>query len=394
MNKLILDKAVQEYINSHLNDDVHKIAMAKSPFEGIEARELAVQIAGKNKAAKKLPLWYAKEGIYYPPLLSVEQCSSERTAAYKATLADGESLIDLTGGFGVDSLYFARRFKSVTHCELNAGLSEIAAHNARLLGATNIQFLATDGMNFLKNNKQTFDAIYLDPARRTTAGKVFMLKDCSPNVVEHLDLLLSRSPRIVIKTAPLLDLTAGLKELKNVSEIHIVSVRNEVKELLWVIEEANAGLVKIVCRTINESHKSFSFYKGDEEISHAQLLNGTPSGYLYEPDAALLKSGAFNLVAQVYGLEKLDSQTQLYTAEVLNNRFPGRIFKINRILTAAELKKEKALTGNVIVRNYRDKAENLVKKYKIKADNNKFLLFTQSKTDGYIVIDATIEQHY
>ncbi|MNL18430.1 hypothetical protein D3C87_1395740 [compost metagenome] len=124
------------------------------------------------------------------------------------------------------------------------------------------------------------------------------------------------------------------------------------------------------------------------------MLNETLSGYLYEPDAALLKSGAFNLIAQVYGLKKLDSQTQLYTAEVLNNRFPGRIFKINRILTSAELKKEKTLTANVIVRNYRDKAENLVKKYKIKADNKQFLIFTQSKTAGYIVIDASIEQHY
>lgn len=394
MNKHILDKHVQDYINQHLNDDVHKIAMAKSPFKDVEAKELANQIAAKKKAIKKLPLWYSTTGIYYPSLLSVEQCSSEATAAYKAGLAIGDTLIDLTGGFGVDSYYFSRLLKKVMHCEINAELSEIAAHNAELLGMPHTRFLAADGIIYLRNSAESFDTIYVDPARRSSSGKVFMLRDCTPNVVEHLDLLLSKSKRIIIKTAPLLDLVAGLKELRNVSEIHIVSLRNELKELLWIIEKEETPIVKIVCRMLNENYKGFSFYKGDEEISHAQLLAGTPSGYLYEPDVALLKSGAFNLIAQAYGLKKLAPQTQLYTAEHINDRFPGRIFKINRVITSGELKKEKHLTGNVIVRNYRDKAENLVRKYKIKPDQHQFLLFTQSRTDGFIVIDATIVQHY
>ncbi|MBB5439355.1 hypothetical protein HDC92_003042 [Pedobacter sp. AK017] len=394
MNKHILDKAVQEYISKHLTEDVHKMAMAKSPFKEVDARELAGQIAAKNKSFKKLPSWYRQEGIYYPPVLSVEQCSSETTAAYKAGLAVGDNLIDLTGGFGVDSCYFARVLKTVTHCEINTELSEIAAHNAQVLGLTNIQFLATDGIAFLKTSGKPYDSIYIDPARRSTAGKVFMLKDCTPNVVEHLDLLLSCAQRVIVKTAPLLDLTAGLKELKNVAEIHIVSLRNELKELLWVMEKEATPPVKIVCRMLNGPHKGFSFYRGDEESSHAQLLAGSPSGYLYEPDVALLKSGAFNLIAQAYGLKKLDTQTQLYTCELVNDRFPGRIFKINRCISPGELKKEKQLYGNVIVRNYRDKAENLVKKYKIKADNEQFLIFTRSKSEGYVVIDASIVQHY
>nr|WP_121271642.1 hypothetical protein [Pedobacter schmidteae] len=394
MNSHLLDTAIQQYIAHHINDDVHRIAMAKSPFKEVESKELAGQIAAKSKAAKKLPLWYNTAGIYYPPLLSIEQCSSEATAAYKARLAIGDSLIDLTGGFGVDSYYFSRLLTTVTHCEINTSLSEIADHNARVLGASNLQFLAGDGIAHLQNSTETYDTIYIDPARRSTSGKVFMLKDCTPNVVEHLDLLLSRSQRIIIKTAPLLDLAAGLKELRNVSEIHMVSVRNELKELLWVIDREQAPLVKIVCRMLNETHKGFSFYKGDEEISHARILDETPSGYLYEPDVALLKSGAFNLIAQAFGLEKLAPQTQLYAAEHINNRFPGRIFKINRVITAGELKKEKQLTGNVIVRSYRDKAENLVKKYKIKPDHQRFLIFTESKNDGFIVVDAEIVQYY
>ncbi|TKC63523.1 hypothetical protein FBD94_03950 [Pedobacter hiemivivus] len=394
MNKHILDQPVQEFINQHLIDDVHKIAMAKSPFKEVEARELANQIAAKNKSVKKLSTWYHTEGIYYPPLLSIEQCSSETTAAYKAKLVIGDSLIDLTGGFGVDSHYFAKTVGSVVHCEINPELSEIAAYNAKVLGQDNMSFLATDGLAYLQNTTATFDTIYIDPARRSSAGKVFMLNDCTPNVVEHLSLLLQKSSRIIVKTAPLLDLSAGLKELSNVTEIHIVSVKNECKELLWIIEKQEVSSVKITCTTLNESEKSFSFLKGDEEASLPQILTETPSGYLYEPDTALLKSGAFNLIGLTYGLKKLNTQTQLYSSEQINQQFPGRIFKINRIISSGELKKEKQLVGNVIVRNYRDKAENLVKKYKIKPDNHRFLIFTESKNDGYIVIDATIEQHY
>lgn len=393
MNDHILAREVQQYINNHLNDDVHKIAMAKSPFPEVNAKELAGQIAAKNKSVKKLPSWYHQEGIYYPPLLSVEQCSSESTAAYKASLVQGETLIDLTGGFGVDSLYFSKRLKSVVHCEINEELSGIAAHNAKALNQDNIQFLAGDGMAYLKDTKTPFDNIYIDPARRSQAGKVFMLKDCTPDVVTHLDLLLSHSRRLIIKTAPLLDISAGLKELKNVTEVHVVSVRNECKELIWILENREAEQLKIVCTTLNDEQKSFSFFKGEEDTA-AEILAADLQQYLYEPDAALLKGGAFNLIASRYGLQKLHSQTQLYTSAHVLPEFPGRRFRINRLLPATELKKEKDLRGNVIARNYQDKAENLVKKYRIRPDNYRFLIFTQSKMEGYLIIDATIEQHY
>ena len=393
MNPHILNSEVQQYINHHLNEDVHKIAMAKSPFPEVSSKELANQIAAKNKSVKKLPAWYHQEGIYYPLLLSIEQCSSESTAAYKASLTQGETLIDLTGGFGVDSLYFSKRLKSVTHCEINEELSAIAAHNATALSQDNIQFLATDGIAYLENTKVSFDNIYIDPARRSQAGKVFMLKDCTPDVVTNLDLLLSHSNRIIIKTAPLLDISAGLKELKNVAEIHVVSVRNECKELIWILQKTAVEQVKIVCTTLNEQQKSFSFFKGEED-SAAEITAVELQQYLYEPDTALLKGGAFNLIASRYGLQKLHSQTQLYTSDHIVPEFPGRRFRINRLLPSTGLKKEKDLRGNVIARNYQDKAENLVKKYKIKSDNHRFLIFTQSKKEGYLIIDATIEQHY
>lgn len=371
--------------------------MSKSPFENVSSQELASQIAAKNRSAKKLPTWFGHDFIYYPSLLSIEQCSSEITAAYKANLAIGDSLIDLTGGFGVDSYYFAKKVRSLKHFEINGDLSAIAAHNADILRQLNISFLPEDGLAHLEKTSESFDTIYIDPARRNKTGKVFMLKDCSPNVVEHLDLLLSKSKRIIIKTAPLLDIAAGLKELKNVSEIHIVSVKNECKELLWVVEnvENNAALnkPKIIAVTLNQLQKEFSFLKGDEE-STATMLKGVPTGYLYEPDAALLKSGAFNLIASRYQLEKLHQQTQLYTGDHIYSTFPGRVFKILRVISSSDLKKAKQLSGNVVVRNYRDRAENLVKKFKILPHNSKFLIFTQITNNDYVIIDAEIIQHY
>jgi hypothetical protein len=241
-----------------------------------------------------------------------------------------------------------------------------------------------------------------------------MLKDCTPDVVGNLDLMLSKTKRIIIKTAPLLDITAGLKDLRNVSEIHIVSVRNEVKELLWIIDKEKPAeqKVKITAVTLNEATKQFSFYRNEngdiagensndqskepatEQTKDTSTTQISIGAYLYEPDAALMKSGAFDLIADRYRLRKLDQQTQLYFSENINASFPGRIFKISNFLSAAILKKQKDLMGNVIVRNYPDKAENLVRKYKIKPDREKFLIFTQGKSEGLLIIDSEIIQHY
>lgn len=392
MNYHILKADAQDFIIKHLIYDVHKIALSKSSISGINAKELANQIAAKKKSQRKLPTWFNTPLIYFPNVLSIEQTSSEDTAAYKAKLTVGNTLIDVTAGFGVDSYYFSKTMKSTVHCEINEELLQIAAYNAGILGQKNTQFENIDGLKFLRENYTHFDTIYIDPVRRGVTGKVFMLKDCSPNVVDNADLLLEKSNRVIIKTAPMLDITAGLNELKNVSEVHIVSVRNEVKELLWILEKGNHPSVKIIAVTINDQLKTFSFDKDEE---HEQiLLVSEPNGFLYEPDAALLKSGAFNLIAKRYGLKKLHSQTQLYASDTINPVFPGRIFQINRIISPGELKKERQLFGNVIVRNYRDTPENLIKKYKIKSDDKRFLIFTESKQSGFVILEADIIQHY
>ena len=392
MNPNILNNEVQQYINEHINADVNKIALAKPLFKDISSAELAGQIAAKKKSINKLPTWFKTDGIYYPVLLSIEQCSSEPTASYKANLAKGKSLIDLTAGFGVDSLYFSKKVEKVYSCEINEDLASISSHNANILGAKNIEVLAEDGIEFLKNIAQNFGTIYIDPARRNQSNKVFKLKDCTPDVTEHLTLFLSKADRIIIKTAPLLDISAGLSELKNVSEIHIVSVKNECKELLWVIDKGFEGETKIICSTLNDDIKTLQFDRSELKVKN-NTAQTEPKGFLYEPDVALLKSGAFNLIAERFGLQKLHQQTQLYFSEQIKPEFLGRIFEIKSLLSINELKKEKSLIGNVVVRNFPERAENLVKKYKITPSHDDFIIFTET-ANGYVAIKAQIIQHY
>lgn len=394
MNKEILDEAVQDYINLNLHNDVNKIALSKSPFKNISSAELANQIAAKKKSEKKLPTWFSTSKIYYPSTLSIEQTSSEVTAKYKLRLAIGDNLIDLTAGFGVDAYYFAQAVKEVTHCEINTDLSSIAKHNAQQLNAKNINFEALNGLDYLEKTKLIFSTVYIDPARRAEKGKVFLLKDCTPDVVCNLDKILAKTDRLIIKTAPLLDITAGLAELKWVSEIHILSVKNECKELVWVIDKDFVGEIKIIAVTLNNFEKKFSFLLSEINKNAVYADAISTDDYLYEPDAALLKSGAFNLIGQKYGLKKLHQQTQLYTSQKIESTFPGRIFKVNSIIKGNELKKQKDLCGNVIVRNYPAKAEELVKKFKIKSDKDVFLIFTKSINNELIVISAQIIQYY
>ncbi|SOD12992.1 THUMP-like domain-containing protein [Pedobacter xixiisoli] len=388
----LLSKEVQAYINSNLNAEVSKIALSKSPFDGLSAAELANQIVAKKKSEKKLPTWFNQENIVYPSTLSVEQTSSEDTATYKQQLVKGSSLIDITAGFGVDSFYFAQVLNEVYSCEINTELSAISAHNAKVLGAANIRCLAVNGLDYLQSVDKSFGTIYIDPARRNTSGKVFKLADCTPNVVEHLDLLLKKAERIIIKTSPLLDLQAGLTELKHVSEIHIVSVKNECKELLWVIDKEFTGQPKIVCTTLNTEIKQIELPLYDDHRT-SYITIELKGGFLYEPDVALMKSGAFNAIANQFELKKLGKQSHLYFSEEFDKSFIGRVFKIETNLAPNELKKKKSLQGNVIVRNFPERAENLVKKLKVKPNQETFYVFTQVQQQ-YVVFKTNIVQYY
>ena len=250
MTNLLLKPEIQEFISKSVGNDISKMALQKNPFPNIEWISVLNQISCKTKAKVKLPTFFNSKNILYPSKISIEQTSSEKAAKYKSEIVYGENLIDLTGGFGVDDLYFSYKIKKIVHCEINSELSEIVKHNFNQLKVENIQCYNNDSLEVLKTLNQKFDWIYIDPSRRNESkGKVFMLKDCLPNVPDLINLYFQYSKNILVKTAPILDISAGLLELKNVKTIHIVAIENEVKELLWEIQKEY--LSEIIIKTIN-----------------------------------------------------------------------------------------------------------------------------------------------
>lgn len=390
MNKLILNTGVQEFILNNLNTDIVSVLLQKPQFEGISQKELAEQLEAKKKCEKKLPTWYHSPNIYYPNKLNIEQTSSEVTAHYKAGLVSGKNLLDLTGGFGVDSYFFSKKMERVLHCEVNQNLSEIAAHNFKILGHKNIECIPQDGIQFLREYDGSFDWIYVDPSRRDDKkGKIFLLEDCLPNLPEHLHLLFEKTKNVLVKSSPLLDITQGLNELNFVKEVHVVAVANEVKELLFVLENDYRG--DVFMKTINlnpPKNDTFDFMLSEEAITEVDY--GAPATYLYEPNAAILKSGGFKSVAKAFALQKLHPSSHLYTSSKLMD-FPGRRFEIQRQVSYSkksmkDLVLEKA---NITTRNFPISVADIRKKHKIKDGGNDYLFFTTLSNTDLVVLHCT-----
>ncbi|NNC69201.1 MAG: class I SAM-dependent methyltransferase, partial [Flavobacteriaceae bacterium] len=264
MNTKLLHKDVQSYIINNLKADISKLLFKGSPFKDISIQELVIQIDAKNRCEYKLPTWFRTPNIYYPNKLSIEQTSSEQTALYKSNLISGSLLIDLTGGFGVDSFYFSKQFKQVIHCEHNPELSEIATHNFKQLN-TSIKTIPKNGLTYLQNQHQQFDWIYIDPSRRSdTKGKVFLLRDCIPNLPVNLDKLFKYTTNIMVKASPLLDITSALGELNDVKEIHVVALENDVKELLFILEKGYSNSIQI--KTINLKKENSHYFNSSYQV--------------------------------------------------------------------------------------------------------------------------------
>ena len=390
MNKNILHPEVQSYINDNLKVNIEQFIFKGSPFKDVSVQELANQIIAKHKSEKKLPIWFQTKNIYYPPKLSIEQTSSEITAEYKSKLVNGDSIIDITGGFGVDCYAFSKRFKKVVHCEINEELSEIVSYNYEQLEVSNIRTVATDGLEYLKNTSEKFDCIYIDPSRRNdTKGKVFLLSDCLPNVPENLDFLFEMSDIILVKNSPILDISSTINELKFVKEIHVVAVNNEVKELLFLLKKEHKGLIEIKALNIlKNKNQYFDFKLGDD----FKFEYSIPLKYLYEPNSAILKSGGFNQIASQQKVNKLHQHSHLYTSEKLVKDFPGRIFEINNVFTYNKKKIKKEITetkANITTRNFPKTVAQIRKETKLKDGGNSYLFFTTNINNELIVIDCT-----
>jgi len=390
LDSLLLHPEIQKFINANIGADPSKLALQKNPFPDVNWITILNQIAAKTKAKDKLPTFFGTENIIYPSKISVEQTSSEKTAQYKASLVNGKTLIDLTGGFGVDDLYFSKVVENVIHCEIDEELSMLVQHNFEVLGIQNIQFELGDSYTYLDKMQSKLDWIYIDPSRRNDIkGKVFMLKDCLPNVPELLSFYFTKSDQILIKTAPILDLSAGLLELSNVKCIHIVAVENEVKELLWELSKSFIGSTTIkTINLTNDKKEEFSF----ELNSKTQFSNySLPKKYLYEPNSAIMKSGGFDVIGIQYQLDKLQQHSHLYTSEEKID-FPGRVFEIQEAFSYTKSEMKSFLENkkaNITTRNFPDSVDEIRKKWKIKDGGNLYCFFTTDINNHKIVLICT-----
>jgi hypothetical protein len=386
----LLNKEIQKFITANIGADISMLALQKNPFPEVNWISILNQITAKTKAKDKLPTFFKTENIIYPSKISVEQTSSEKTAQYKASIVSGNTLIDLTGGFGVDDLYFSKVMEKVIHCEIDVELSNIAKHNFEILGIKNIQCELGDSYSYLEKKQSKFDWIFIDPSRRNvTKGKVFMLKDCLPNVPELLTFYFSKTDNILIKTAPILDISAGLLELSNVKCIHIVGVDNEVKELIWELSKSFIGNATIKTVTItNEKTEEFGFeLNSNNPFSNFSL----PKKYLYEPNSAVMKSGGFDEIGIQYQLDKLHQHSHLYTSDEKID-FPGRIFEVQDAISYTKSEMKLLLENkkaNITIRNFPDSVEEIRKKWKIKDGGNLYCFFTTDMNNHKIVLICT-----
>ena len=321
---------IRDFATAHHNADVRQLLLQKSHPPGFPIQEAALQIQARQKAKTKLPAWFANPNICYPSLLSLEQCSSETTANFKANLLQGDTIVDLTGGMGVDAAAFSARFREVVYLERNADLQEITAHNLAQLGVANVQCVAADSAQWLRQYNGMADWIYLDPARRGTAGgKVVRLQECEPEVLALKEILFQKARNVLLKSSPMLDIDLAVGQLGNVRRVYVVAVENEVKELLFHLAEPATMPPEIVSVNLPKPPhpvQEFGFDRNRE--STAEVRFNLPQQFLYEPNAAVLKAGAFRSVAAAFGVEKLHPNSHLYTSEVLAPGFPGRVFTV------------------------------------------------------------------
>ncbi len=418
INPLILNTEFQKWIRQ-TQYSIEEIAFAPLPFEGVSRQELLQQVEGFRKTSLKIIDWAEILGFVFPAKISIEQCSSKATGAYKSQIARRlildttedlnfpqttkqplKTIADLTGGFGVDSYYFAQIGARVHHFEVDESLSKIVAHNMAQLKAE-VHCYQGDGIRGVQELDENLDLIYMDPARRDTQqNKVFRLKDCTPDILIHLEDLLDLSPIILLKTSPMLDLHLGLNQLKWVTEIHVVAVNNEVKEILWVIqknkiqnqipqvfavnlsEEAsylNSDLSDLRSRSISlDKSLIYEFQWNRPEMPQFS----PPLAYLFEPNAPLRKIGQYRTLMEQFPVLRIGPNAHLFTAKVYLN-FPGRIFKVKDKwpYTKRILKQFKGGQYNITSRDFPQSVAQIRSAGQLRDGGQNYLFFT-TDADG------------
>ena len=382
-----LNDITQQFIRENLNADVPTLALKMAPV-GTDVSLALRQIAARQLLQKKVPQWAENEGLLFPVHLSIEQCSSEAAAKYKAGLLDGQTFADLTGGLGIDTFYISQRFRQTDYVEMQTELCDLARHNFAILKA-DVKVLNETAEDYLKRCEPK-DCIFIDPARRDEHGrKTVSICDCTPDVASLQDLLRQKAKRVLIKLSPMLDISKALEELCHVKEVHVVAVANECKELDLIMERDYQGEVHFVCVNLMTNQQELCFTMAEERSSTTRLAEGVMK-YLYEPNPALMKAGCFKLLTACFDVYKLHRNSNLYTSDRLILDFPGRVFEVQdwapynkkvKSTLLADVKK-----ASVAVRNFPLSVAELRKNLKIADGDENYVFATTLKGEEKIII--------
>lgn len=429
---MTINQETKDFIIRHANDDVRKVALSGKPAEGVDMQFALQQIAGRQTAKTKLPSWYAAGDVIFPPHISMEQCSSEQTAEYKAEVLLGIlsnpfavyhdakkcHFIDFTGGFGVDFSYMAKSFGSATYIERQEHLCEIARHNLPLLGLDNAEVVCTDSVEAMRNvsclAKGKPLVVFMDPARRDTNGqRTYAISDCTPDVTSCIDDLLRQTEVVMIKLSPMLDWHSAVKELNNaaqshdaVREIHIVSVGNECKELLLVLSDKYSSPLALHC--VNDAEKFVVHRINEEEMAEKTAADGIlqpdddddsdelqcsesvfEAQFLFVPNASVMKAGCFGLLESTFPVSQVSPNSHLFFADGMVKGFPGRTFRVRTVTTMNRKELRKALDGiakaNIATRNFPISPENLRRKLKLKDGGETYIFATTTADNDHVL---------
>ena len=392
----MMNEATREFVREHRNEDVRQLALRGTKDPEVDLAFALQQIDGYRRAMEKLPSWAAIEGIVWPSHLSMEQCSSEQTARYKAEVAgSGVSFVDLTAGFGVDAAFIAQGFQRAVCVELQPELCAVSSANFQFLGFQQMEVVNGNGIDYL-HTMTPVDLIFIDPARRDEhGGRTFGIADCTPNVLEIMDELLTKALRVLIKLSPMLDWRKAVNDLgtKNVSAVHIVSVDNECKELLievvsdqYKVNSAEPSL-RVVCVNLLSDGTSQKF-EYDPSVSVA-IEHPLPTSFqfLYEPNASLMKAGCFDVLARRYGVVQADVNSHLFFSDRQVASFPGRGFIIEKVTSMNKRELKESLAGvtqaNITVRNFPMSAEELRRRLKLRDGGDVFIFATTVENEGH-----------
>lgn len=371
----------KEFIRLHANDDVRQLALQGDKYPEVDMKFALQQIAGRQKARTKLPSWGAIDRIIYPPHLSMEQCSSEFTARYKAKIAgEGALFVDLTAGFGVDAAWISKGFRRAVTVERQEQLCAISSENFKLLGLNHIEVVCGDGVDYLHGMSHA-DLIFIDPARRDEHGaRTYGLADCTPNVLELIGEMLEKTDRIMMKLSPMLDWRKAVADVGHVNEVHIVSVDNECKELI-LLASRNEKPLKVIC--VNDD-EVFEFTPDDAAV--VSIPPQITPRYLYEPNASVMKAGCYDLLSERFGLAQLDRNSHLFVSDTDVPDFPGRCFVIDRTTSMNKRELKEALSGirqaNIAVRNFPMSVAQLRERLKLKDGGETYIFATKVANQG------------